>query len=202
MNYDSWLADHVAAFNLPADAVSTFMQWQDAFTAQYTEAELRAATKAMILNTAKNHDGQPVLKWADNHRVAIVDAITRVRGHKRHAPFGAGIACPKCKSDGFIEVPHPLINPDAPRERRVLNSVLKFQAYSVNGDGHGTYMTMPVVCDCPFGARVGGNRLTFARYAAMYPNWRAVMDQIEAARAASAEAASKPSKPRKKAGAK
>ena len=207
--YDAWLADHISAFGLPAEAAATFLQWQPAFSI-YTTEELRSATKALILNRKLDSDGKPVLRWAENHRIAIQEAIDRIRLERSCPAIGAPATvtnCPLCSQSGFVEVPHPLLTTDG----KQLNPRLELRVYNVNYEGKPVFKMMHVVCNCSTGFRIaqtqraaylGGTlrsvQMTLDRYQQAYPNWREILAEIEATRTAPADAKPK----RRKAGSK
>jgi hypothetical protein len=132
--FRAWAIQHARAFGMTdPDDVAMLNSWQEVFLASgYTEAELRAATAAMIAGDApwrREHHLNLIQRHIRQSRDAARDAARADR--RRHDRWAE--ACPHCGDSGWLVVPHP--------ERMI------------DGVWTDPYWTAAVACECPRGAR-------------------------------------------------
>ena len=171
--YNEWGARHASLFGLRSEQdAASVSEWVDLFRKSgITVEELNRASDWLALH-------QPP-KWASEHLGALKSTVELLRQQAQSAsePPDRG-QCTLCRGGGMVSVPHPrfmlgLVQPDHPRKSTV-------------------FTTAAVLCRCPLGRWTDGHRgdkrsdgqerprmMTLDAYEAVYPNWRAVVEQHE-----------------------
>lgn len=177
--YLQWAANHAAAFSFTEKGVESLVAWGGHWSKVFSQLELEHATSELMMDRRLDREGRPLLRWPDEHRVAIPAAIQYQRGRQRQiATRPADDECAICGDAGLRPVPHPGKN-----ERGELRPHLSKEPYSYNQFGSPVYLELSVICDCRRGSSLFGSHvLRFVDYEHRYPNWRTVAETIASTR--------------------
>lgn len=166
--YLAWASAHCTAFALRGDAVRAVLAWAPLFTRLFDEADLRAATQAMLADPAD-------LQWVQDHRRKILEVVDAARNAERtrRRAEGGPKACGTCDGTGWALVPHPGTVPGTGH--------LVWPLRVPRADLFGFTRTLAVTCTCEAGERTataetGRNRrpLSLAAYSSRYPEFNMI----------------------------
>lgn len=163
--YVDWAAHHIRVFALKGETAKAVVAWWPVFTRLFTDADLRAATDALLASPAD-------LQWAADHRRALIAEVDAARNRdraKRRAEGGPD-PCGQCGDTGWVAVPHPGCVPGGGH----LLGLLRKPA----DDPTGLTRELAVTCTCLAGERTAAAEaardrppLTLLAYMRRYPNW-------------------------------
>ncbi len=193
--YIRWTANHINAFALPEKAITMFAALEPAWTLHFTEAELDAATREMMFDKRKDKDGNNRLKWHEEHRTAVPEAVNKIRALEYSRRMLHDLpdhhVCGACGNTGIAIVPHPgkITGDSFPLP---LAGELTSRPARLNVLGQPIYITLGVTCSCSIGRRAEAKQMeavslgsaksrsiTLSEYERYYPNYREVMFEIE-----------------------
>lgn len=192
--YTEWAAKHSIAFALPEKAIEMFVGLEPVWTTHFTRDELFAATRELVFDNRKDKDGNNRLKWHEEHRTAVPEAIKNLRGKAKtkheQSQYRDDQTCQACGNTGLATVPHPG-KKEGGKFPLPLADELTAEPNSINRFGTPIYRGLSVACWCGIGAQITQRQhdskhkiMTIQEYENRYPNWRDVQFQIDGARQA------------------
>ncbi len=200
--YCKWAAKHITAFALPEKAFETFAELGKAWSKFFTEAELHTATEELKYSQRRDADGKSSLAFAESHRLAVPDAVKRVRAKmiaRATASSEPPPRCHNCDDSGIAIVPHPGKKQKQGYDATApLADILTSKPQGFNAYGEPIYHTLGVLCGCHAGKKIEAVQrsnatadskrtvsLTLEEYDARYGNWQTVQYDIRREKEAS-----------------
>lgn len=171
-----WMDEYTARHGMSDRDTAVVAGWKEWFCRRYTLEEATVAGRVVSEGTAS-------LRFVENHRHALVNAIDAMRSRKAAAAGNQvkATGCPQCRGMGVVVVPHPGLEPgsDPPRWREVF--------VHPADDPRGATATAGTACDqCEVGRRTskdaetaGRPMMSFAGYELRYGNWREILFERE-----------------------